>query len=118
MRKIDVRIVDPDGDATFAADCADDLQSWLEQLQPAADVTREQSPDEPGTKGAGLEWAQLAVAFTGAVAPLVVAIRGWRTNNDRALVRVSIDGDEICLDSASQNEQDRLVANWVERHPN
>ena len=81
MRQIDVRIVDPDGEGTFAADCADDLQGWIEELQPGTQIARPELPGAPGSKGAGLEGAQLAVTFTGAVAPLVAAIRGWRTIN-------------------------------------
>jgi hypothetical protein len=116
MKQIDVRIVDPEGRATFAADCADDLQAEIEGLHPAARVARPQWPAEPGTKGAALDWAQLAVELTGAVAPLIMAIRGWRRRNGRASVVVSIGGDEIRLDSASEEEQDRLVADWLERH--
>jgi hypothetical protein len=47
---------------------------------------------------------------------VVRAIRGWLRGHRGRRVRIELDGDVLELSSASDEEHDRLVTNWIERH--
>ena len=51
---------------------------------------------------------------TGSVLAVVRALQEWASRGGRT-VKLEIDGDTIELTGASQEQQDRLIAAWVER---
>jgi membrane-associated two-gene conflict system component 1 (EACC1) len=80
------------------------------------DVSRPPARDVPGTKGAGLEWAQLVVTLAGTVAPMIAALNGWLDRHPRAAVSLEIEGDTLTLGEASPTEQRRLIETFLARH--
>lgn len=67
-------------------------------------------------KGAGLEWATLAVTAIGSLAPLVSAVRSWLARNPRSSVTLEINGDQLTLADATPDECRQLIAAWMARH--
>lgn len=88
---------------------ADLLARDLAVSHPAAEAP-------PGSKGAGLEWAQLVVTLAGTVAPMIAALQGWQGRHPRAALSLEIDGDKLTLEDASPDEQRRLVETFLARH--
>lgn len=99
------------------AELADVLRSELLAAEPVEDVYRPSAPISDAAKGAGLEWAQLVVAFGGTLPALVVAIRSWLGRGPRGVtITVRIDEDEISLSEPTDAQQTRLLEAWLRRH--
>jgi hypothetical protein len=69
-----------------------------------------------GSKGAGLEWAQLVVSLAGSMPAMVAALQGWLGRHHGATVSLEIDGDKLTLGDASEADQRRLVETFFARH--
>jgi hypothetical protein len=104
----------PDSDDEERAELTARLRADL--LAHDLDVSHPASEAPPGSKGAGLEWAQLLVTFAGTVPAIVAALQGWRGRHPRAAVSIEVDGDTLTLDEASPAEQRRLVETFLARH--
>jgi hypothetical protein len=113
----DVRVhVDgyPDSDDDERAALTTRLRADL--LAHDVDVTHPEAQAPPGSKGAGLEWAQLVVTLAGTMPAMIAALQGWLGRHPRAAVSLEIDGDKLTLDEASPAEQRRLVETFLDRH--
>jgi hypothetical protein len=95
-----------------------DLTTRLRADLLARDLAVSYPPAEalPGSKGAGLDWAQLVVTLAGTVSPMIAALQGWLGRHPRAAVSLEIDGDKLTLGEASAAEQRRLVETFLARH--
>ena len=51
-----------------------------------------------------------------ALSSLVRTVRGWIGSNGDRSVRLELDGDVLELTGASDDERQRLVDAWIERH--
>jgi hypothetical protein len=56
------------------------------------------------------------VRNTAALAAVVRTVRGWLGPHGDRRVRLELDGDVIELSGASDDERERLVSAWIERH--
>ena len=104
----------PDSDDEERADLATRLRADL--LAHRLDVSHPEAQALPGSKGAGLEWAELVVTLVGTMPAMIAALQGWRARHPRAAVSLEIDGDKLTLDDASPAEQRRLVETFLARH--
>jgi hypothetical protein len=50
------------------------------------------------------------------LASLVRSVRGWLAADAARRVRIELDGDVLELTGASDEERDRVVDAWIERH--
>ena len=104
----------PDSDDEERADLTARLRADL--LAHDLDVSHPAAEAPPGSKGAGIEWAQLLVTLAGTVPSMVAALQGWRGRHPRAAVTLEIDGDKLTLDQASAADQQRLINTFLARH--
>jgi hypothetical protein len=104
----------PDSDDEERADLATRLRADL--LAHEVDVSHADAEAPPGSKGAGLEWAELVVTLGGTMPAMIAALQGWRGRHPSAGVSLEIDGDTLTLDEASPAEQRRLVETFLARH--
>jgi hypothetical protein len=104
----------PDSDEEERADLTSRLRADL--LAHELEVAHPRAEAPAGSKGAGLEWAQLVVTLAGTVPAMVAALQGWLGRHHRATVSLEIDGDKLTLDEASPAEQRRLVETFLARH--
>jgi hypothetical protein len=51
-----------------------------------------------------------------ALSSLIGTVRSWLGSHDDRRVRIELDGDVIELSSATDEERERLVDTWIERH--
>jgi hypothetical protein len=93
----------PDSDDEERADLAGRLRADFEAVDVAVAHPEAEAP--AGSKGAGLEWAQL-----------VAALQGWLGRHRGATVSLEIDGDKLTLADASEADQRRLVETFLARH--
>jgi hypothetical protein len=105
----------PDSDDQERADLAGRLRDELLH-QGVEEVAHPQAQRPEGAKGAAFEWAQLVVGLTGALGPLLAALRGWIGRHPDAAITLEIDGDKITLDKASPADRQRLVEAFLARH--
>ncbi len=104
----------PDSDDEERADLATGLRADL--LAQDLSVSHPPAEARPGSKGAGLEWAQLVVTLAGTLPPMLAALQGWLQRHPGAAVSLEIEGDRLTLDEASPAEQRRLVETFLARH--
>jgi len=102
-----------------ADDRADDLIAAVRRELLELDVERVDVETAEGPDGSkGLEIGALVVVLAKAapaLAGVVRALQSWVSRGGRT-VTVSIDGDTIEIGGASAEQQDLLIAAWVERH--
>ena len=116
MTEVHVQVVGyPDSDEEERADLASRLQEEI-RANGIDDVSHPESEAVPGSKGAGLEWAQLAVSFAGVAPSLVMAIQGWLGRHPNAALTLEIDGDKVIVEDPSPAERQRLLEVFFERH--
>jgi hypothetical protein len=113
-------------DASSEAD-ADELDALaqslrLELLELDLDAV-EPEVAAPAPEGARAVEALLAGALiirlsqtSEALSSLVGTVRSWLGSHDDRRVRIELDGDVIELSGVTDDERDRLVDIWVERH--
>jgi hypothetical protein len=104
----------PDSDDEERADLTSRLRSDL--LAHDLEVAHPDAPAPPGSKGAGLEWAQLVVTLAGTMPAMIAALQGWLGRHPHATVSLEIDGDKLTLEEASPVDQRRLVETFLARH--
>ena len=84
--------------------------------RPRADATSD------GSRAAeAVEAGALVVALVTSptlVTALVETVRSWMSRSSARSVRLEMDGDAIELSNASDADQQRLVAVWIDRHAN
>jgi hypothetical protein len=105
----------PDSDDEERADLTTRLREEMIE-HGVEDVAHPPAEAPAGSKGAGLEWAQLIVTFATTAPALIAALQGWLGRHPRAAVKLEIDGDSLTLDEASPAEQRRLVESFLARH--
>jgi hypothetical protein len=108
----------PDGDAEEAAELALRLRDELDELDGVSARLAHGGPPPSGSKGAGaVEWGTLVVQLlsSGALTALLTSATGWVARNRRGTVRVKLGDDELELTGATSEEQQHLVADWLER---
>ncbi len=79
-------------------------------------MERETEAGPAGSKG--LEIGALIVVLAKAapaLAGIVRTVQAWALRGGRS-VKLNIDGDTIEVSGASSEQQDRLIAAWIERH--
>ena len=76
--------------------------------------------DEPGSKGAGVDWGSLLVAMSaaGGVFTSVIALaQDWLSRHGSARrIKMTIDDDSIVLERATPAEREQLIQAWIDRH--
>lgn len=105
----------PGQDSRYAADLTWDLEEAL-RTTSAERVDRAAAPPAQGAKGAALEWANLAVTFSGGLPAIITLIRGWLSRNSGTKVTLELDGDRIVLEGASREHERQLVEAFLARH--
>jgi hypothetical protein len=105
----------PDSDEEERADLAGRLREEI-QVHGIDDVSHPSVESPTGSKGAGLDLAQLVVTFAGTLPPLIMAIQGWLGRHPRAAVTLEIDGDTLTLDEASPADRQRLMEVFLAKH--
>ena len=105
----------PDSDGEERADLAWRLREEIQE-HGIDDVSHPSVASPAGSKGAGLDLAQLVVAFSGTLPSLVMAIQGWFGRHPNAAVTLEIDGDKLVLDEASPADRQRLMEVFLARH--
>ena len=104
-------------DAELAYELSADLMRSIDE-SPADDVERPRGDSQEGQKGAALDWASLAVTFTGGLPAIVGYVRGWlRRQPDAASITIVIDGDKLVLERVDPEIQAKLVEAFLARHP-
>jgi hypothetical protein len=104
----------PDSDDEERADLTSRLRADL--LAHDLDVAHPAAEAPAGSKGAGLEWAQLVVTLAGTVPAMVAALQGWLGRHRTATVSLEIDGDKLTLAAASPADQRQLLETFLARH--
>ena len=104
----------PDSDDEERADLTTRLRADLEAAD--LDVSHPSADVPAGSKGAGLEFAQLVVSLAGTVPAMIAALQGWLGRHRGATVSLEIDGDKLTLADASEADQRRLVETFLARH--
>lgn len=104
----------PDSDDEERADLTTRLRADLEAND--LEVAHPSAATPAGSKGAGLEWAQLVVTLAGTVPAMVAALEGWMGRHRGASVSLEIDGDRLTLADVSEADQRRLVETFLARH--
>ena len=104
----------PDSDDDERADLTTRLRADFEAVDLNVAHPTAVAPD--GSKGAGLELAQLVVSFAGTVPAMAAALLGWLGRNRGASVSLEIDGDKLTVEHASAADQQRLVETFLARH--
>jgi hypothetical protein len=104
----------PDSDEQERADLTTRLRDEL--LAHDLDASHPSTPAPPGSKGAALDWATLAVNMAGVVPAMIAALQGWLGRHRGASVSLEIDGDTLTLEHASEADQRRLVETFLARH--
>jgi hypothetical protein len=103
-------------DAELAYELSADLMQSIDD-SPADDVERPRGESQEGQKGAALDWASLAVTFTGGLPAIVGYVRGWlRRQPDAASITIVLGGDELVLERVDPKVQERLVQAFLARH--
>jgi hypothetical protein len=106
----------PDSDPAELAGLAGELRGELLD-RDVDDVSHPQATTPERAKGGtAFEWAQLVVTLGGSVPGLVAAVRGWRQRRPGTSIELSIDGDSIRIDDASDGERRQLLDQWLQRH--
>jgi hypothetical protein len=105
----------PDSDAEERADLAWRLREEIQE-HGIDDVSHPSVESPAGSKGVGLDLAQLVVAFSGTLPPLIMAIQGWLGRHPRAAVTLEIDGDTLILAEASPEDRQRLMEVFLAKH--
>jgi hypothetical protein len=104
----------PDSDEQERADLTTRLRDEL--LAHDVDAAHPPAVAPPGSKGAALDLATLAVNMAGVVPAIVAALQGWLGRHHGATVSLEIDGDKLTLERASEADQRRLVETFLARH--
>ena len=96
------------------------LTGLLEQELRFLPLERIERPDggrpPGGAKGTALQWAQLAVTFSGGLPMLVQLIRGWLQRNPECSVTIEADGDKLTISGESVDAQRQVVDRWLAQH--
>jgi hypothetical protein len=103
-----------DSDDEERAELTTRLRADLEAYD--LEVAHPEAAAPPGSKGAGVEWAQLVVSLAGTMPAMVAALQGWLGRHRGATVSLEIDGDTLTLEDASEADQRRLVETFLARH--
>jgi hypothetical protein len=91
------------------------LQLDVDAVEPAASGP---APDDARAVEA-LVVGALVVRFarsSDTLSSLVHAVRGWIGSHEERRVRIELDGDVLELTGASDDERQRIVDAWIDRH--
>jgi hypothetical protein len=118
--EVTVELVVDDAGAAELDRLTANLRQELLQLD-VDDVTRlREGPPPPGTRAVELvALASLIVAvgnMAGALSGVVHTVQGWVGRKPDRRVRLEVDGDVIELSSATTEQQQQLVDEWLARH--
>jgi hypothetical protein len=110
---------DPGADADEVGELALRLRRRLLELD--ADIAPAPGAAAPEGAKAGEIAAvgALLVGFAqcvGGVGSIVTAVRSWVGGHPERAVELELDGDKIKITGATSEQQERLVAAWLERH--
>jgi Effector Associated Constant Component 1 len=111
---------DPEAGPEDAERMTRQLRDELRELDLDVVIPRSSEESPPHAKGGGIDWGTLLVTLsaTGGVFTVMIAtIQQWL--DQRRLARgitMTIDGDTITLNRASEQQRDELVRMWVRRH--
>jgi hypothetical protein len=103
-----------DSDDEERADLTTRLRADLEAVD--LEVAHPLAEAPAGSKGAGLELAQLVISLAGTMPAMIAALQGWLGRHRGATVSLEIDGDKLTLADASEPDQRRLVETFLARH--
>lgn len=116
MTEVRVHVVGyEDSDEEERAELASRLRDEMRE-HGIDEVSHPPVPPPPGSKGGGLEWAQLVVTLAGTLPSLAMAIQGWLGRHPNAAVTLEIGGDRLTLDEASPADRQRLLETFLARH--
>jgi hypothetical protein len=115
-----VELVVDDADTAELDRLTANLRGELLQLD-VDDVTRlREGPPPPGARAVELvALASLVVAvgqIAGALSSVVHAVQGWVSHKPDRKIRLEMDGDVLELSSATTDQQQKLIDEWLARH--
>jgi hypothetical protein len=120
-RAMRLELTEEDADAERLDELSGYLRTELLQLD-VDDVTSVRAgPPPPGARAfevAVVGGLLVKLADPAVLTAVVAAVRGWLTRGvgSSRTVRMELDGDVIELSSAKREDQERLIALFVERH--
>ncbi|HSK56888.1 MAG TPA: hypothetical protein VK908_16685 [Jiangellales bacterium] len=120
-RAMHLELAEEDADAERLDELSGYLRRELLQLD-VDDVTAVRAgPPPPGARAfdvAVVGGLLVKLADPAVLTAVVAAVRGWLTRGvgSSRTVRMELDGDVIELSSAKREDQERLIALFVERH--
>ncbi len=108
----------PDADEVRLEELAASLRRELIELDVAA-VERVDEDSVPAGAKVGEAFALAALVVTiaktaGSLAAVVRALQEWAARGGRS-VKLDVDGDTIEISGASREQQDRLIAAWIDK---
>ncbi|MGY1804018.1 hypothetical protein ACI78T_12155 [Blastococcus sp. SYSU D00922] len=111
---------DPDTDPEDRERLGLQLRNELRALDVDEVVQGRGAPPPDGAKGVAAALPELLVTMSaggGVFVTVLATIRDWLSRRSAGhTVKVTIDGDTLELDGATQAERDELVATFVRRH--
>ena len=122
-RRCDVHVViepDPEAGPEDAERMTRQLRDELRELDLDVVIPRSFEESPPHAKGGGIDWGTLLVTLSasgGAFTVMIATIQRWLDHRRLARgITMTIDGDAITLNQASEQQRDELVHMWVRRH--
>ena len=119
----DVRVViepDPDAGPEDAERLTRQLRDELRKLDLDVVIPRSSEGLPPHAKGGGIDWGTLLVTLSasgGVFTVMLATIQRWLHHSRLARgITMTIDGDTITLNRASEQQRDELVRMWVRSH--
>lgn len=121
--RCDVRVViepDPEAGPEDAERLTRQLRDELRKLDLNVVIPRSSEEPPPHAKGGGIDWGTLLVTLSasgGVFTVMIATIQRWLDHKRLARgITMTIDGDTITLNRASEQQRDELVRMWVRRH--
>jgi hypothetical protein len=112
-------VTDPDVDAAELADLTQRLRRELLELDVDRVELPRSGPPPPGAKAIepfSLGTLIITLASAGGVlTSLIGLLQSWLNRNNQRQVKLAINGDTLEVSGLSSDEQQRLIANWLER---
>jgi hypothetical protein len=118
---LDVTIqIEAAGEEEYLAEVTQELKRDILALDVEKVQLKRSESVIKGSKGDAVTWGQLLIAFaaSGSVfTTLITLFQAWVTRNERRALILEVEGDKLEITGISADEQQRLIDEWLSRHP-